>query len=40
VEEKLERLVEDALESGPPEPMTDADWTAMHRALDETGGSH
>ena len=39
VEEKLERLVEEALESGPPEPMTDAEWTAMHRALDEAGGS-
>ena len=39
VEEKLERLVGEALESGPPEPMTDADWTAMHRALDEASGS-
>jgi putative addiction module CopG family antidote len=40
VEEKLEQLVEEALESGPPEPMTDADWAAMHRAVDEAGGSH
>jgi putative addiction module CopG family antidote len=39
VEEKIERLVEEALESGPPETMTDADWTAMHRALDEGRGS-
>jgi antitoxin ParD1/3/4 len=39
VEEKLERLVEEALESGPPEPTTDADWTSMHRVLDEAGGS-
>lgn len=39
VEEKLERLVEEALESGPPEPMSDADWTAMHRALNEARGS-
>jgi putative addiction module CopG family antidote len=39
VEEKLERLVEEALESGPPQTMTDADWTAIHRALDEAGGS-
>ena len=38
VEEKVERLVEEALESGPPEPMTDADWAAMHRALDEASG--
>ena len=38
VDEKLERLVEEALESGPPEPMTDADWTATHRALDEGAG--
>jgi antitoxin ParD1/3/4 len=38
VEEKVERLVEEALESGPPEPMTDADWAAMHRALDEPSG--
>jgi putative addiction module CopG family antidote len=35
VEEKIERLVEEALESGPPETMTDADWAAMHRALDQ-----
>jgi putative addiction module CopG family antidote len=40
VEEKLERLVEEALESGPPEAMTDADWAAMHRAVDEAGGAH
>jgi putative addiction module CopG family antidote len=39
VEEKIERLVEEALESGPPETMTDADWTAMHRAVDEAPGS-
>jgi putative addiction module CopG family antidote len=39
VEEKLERLVEEALESGPPETMTDADWTAMHRVLDEASAS-
>jgi len=39
VEEKLERLVEEALQSGPPEPMTDADWTTMHRALDEPSDS-
>jgi putative addiction module CopG family antidote len=38
VEEKVERLVEEALESGAPEPMTDADWAAMHRALDEASG--
>jgi putative addiction module CopG family antidote len=35
VEERVERLVEEALGSGPPEAMTDADWAAMHRALDE-----
>jgi putative addiction module CopG family antidote len=39
VEEKLQRLVEEALESGPPETITDADWTTMHRALDEASGS-
>ena len=39
VEEKIEQLVEEALESGPPETMSDADWTAMHRALDEANGS-
>ena len=39
VEEKIERLVEEALESGPPETMTDADWAAMHHALDEASGS-
>ena len=39
LEEKVEHLVEEALESGPPETMTDADWTAMHRALDEARGS-
>jgi putative addiction module CopG family antidote len=39
VEEKLERLVEEALESGPPGTMSDAEWTAMHRALDEAIGS-
>jgi putative addiction module CopG family antidote len=38
VEEKVERLVEEALESGPPEPMTDGDWATMHRALDEASG--
>jgi putative addiction module CopG family antidote len=38
VEEKLERLVEEALESGPPEALTDADWCAMHDALDEARG--
>jgi putative addiction module CopG family antidote len=38
VEEKLERLVEEAFGSGPPETMTDADWAAMHRALDEASG--
>jgi putative addiction module CopG family antidote len=40
VEQKLERLVAEALESGPAEPMTDADWKAMHRELDEASGSH
>ena len=35
VEERVERLVEEALESGPPETMTDPDWAAMHDALDE-----
>jgi Arc/MetJ-type ribon-helix-helix transcriptional regulator len=35
VEEKLERLVEQALDSGPPEELTDADWTAMHGAVEE-----
>ena len=39
VEEKLELLVKQALESGPPEELTDADWTAMHRAFDEARGS-
>lgn len=39
VEERIEQLVEEALESGPPETMSDADWTAMHRALDEANGS-
>jgi Arc/MetJ-type ribon-helix-helix transcriptional regulator len=39
VEEKIERLVEEALESAPPETMTDADWNEMHRALEEAGGS-
>jgi putative addiction module CopG family antidote len=39
VGERLERLVEEALESGPPETMTDAHWTAMRRALDEVSGS-
>jgi putative addiction module CopG family antidote len=38
VEERVERLVEEALGSGPPETMTDADWAAMHRALDEASG--
>jgi antitoxin ParD1/3/4 len=38
IEEKVERLVEEALESGPPEPMTDSDWAAMHRDLDEASG--
>jgi putative addiction module CopG family antidote len=37
-EEKLERLVEEALESGPPEALTDADWRAMHSGLDEARG--
>jgi hypothetical protein len=39
LEEKLERLVEEALESGPPETLTDADWTTLHRELDEARGS-
>jgi putative addiction module CopG family antidote len=39
VEEKLERLVEEALESGPPETMTEADWAGLHHALDEASGS-
>ncbi len=39
VEEKIEQLVEEALGSGPAETMSDADWTAMHRALDEANGS-
>jgi putative addiction module CopG family antidote len=39
VEEKLERLVEEALESGSPEALTDADWSAMHGALDEPRGT-
>ena len=39
VEEKIEQLVEEALESGPPETMSDADWTTMHHALDEANGS-
>jgi len=38
VEEKLERLVEEALESGSPEALTDADWSAMHNAVDEARG--
>jgi putative addiction module CopG family antidote len=38
VEEKLERLVEEALESGPPEALSDADWSAMHSALDGARG--
>ena len=33
-EKKIEPLVEEALESGPPNLMTEADWAAMHRALD------
>jgi hypothetical protein len=33
-EQQLERLIEAALASGPPEPMTDADWTVLHGALD------
>jgi putative addiction module CopG family antidote len=40
VEERIERLVEEALGSGPPEAITDADWLAMHRALDEASGSN
>ena len=39
VEERIEYLVEEALGSGPPETMTDADWTEMHRALDKACGS-
>jgi putative addiction module CopG family antidote len=39
VEEKVERLVEEAIESGPPETMTDADWTEMHEALAKARGS-
>ena len=39
LEEKLERLVEEALESGPPETLTDADWTALHHDLDKARGS-
>jgi Arc/MetJ-type ribon-helix-helix transcriptional regulator len=39
VEEKIEPLVEEALGSGPAETMSDADWTAMHRALDEANSS-
>jgi Arc/MetJ-type ribon-helix-helix transcriptional regulator len=38
VEEKLGRLVEEALGSGPPEALTDAEWSAMHSALDEARG--
>ena len=39
LEEKLERLVEEALDSGPPETLTDADWTTLHRDLDEARGA-
>ena len=39
VEERIERLVEEALGSGPPETMTNADWAAMHHALDEASRS-
>jgi Arc/MetJ-type ribon-helix-helix transcriptional regulator len=39
VEERIERLVEEAIDSGAPEELADDDWTVMHRALDETSGS-
>ena len=39
VEERIERLVEEGLGSGPAETMTDADWAAMHHALDEASRS-
>jgi antitoxin ParD1/3/4 len=39
MEEKIEQLVEEALGSGPPETMTDADWAAMHDAVRDASGS-